>query len=197
MCNKCVPPSVIVKRQEYRHVDYVQFMNVSQIQEFVRSWLPKSHEEQRVAYLYGYYAEDPHYKGGIRVIVEAMYEPKQKGSYGGFEIMEKEEDPHLQAVTNGLTLERVGWLFTETNHDVVMSERHVRMAAQLQEQYGVPHGSGYDISNFISVILRPDKNNPNEVHPEVYMVSDQGQALEKADLFVESGSRRKMQVRVK
>lgn len=33
--------------------------------------------------------------------------------------------------------------------------------------------------------------------PEVYMISDQGQALEKANLFVDSNSRRKMQVRVK
>lgn len=44
-------------------------MNIAQIQDFVRYWLPRSHEQQRVGYLYGYYAEDPHYKGGIRVIV--------------------------------------------------------------------------------------------------------------------------------
>ena len=78
-----------------------------------------------------------------------------------------------------------------------MSEKLVRMAAQAQEKYKVPHESGYDISNYISVILRPRKENPAEVLPEVYMISDQGQALEKANLFVESGSRRKMQVRVK
>ena len=78
-----------------------------------------------------------------------------------------------------------------------MSEKLTRMAAQFQEQYRVPHESGYDISNFISVILRPDEKNPGEVKPEVYMISDQGQALERANLFVESNSRRKMQVRVK
>lgn len=37
-----------------------------------------------------------------------------------------------------------------------MNEKLTRMAAQFQEQYRVPHESGYDISNFISVILRPD-----------------------------------------
>ena len=102
----------------------------------------------------------------------------------------------MNAVTTGLTLERVGWIFTDSNHDVVMSAKHVRMAANFQEQFKVPHESGYDISNFISVILRPDEKNPNEVKPEVYMISDQGQALEKASLFVDSGSRRKMQVKV-
>lgn len=56
MCNKCIPPNVVLQRQAYRHVDYVQFMNTSAIQAFVNSWLPKSSLEQRVAFLYGYYA---------------------------------------------------------------------------------------------------------------------------------------------
>jgi nuclear protein localization family protein 4 len=45
-------------------------MNIDQIQSFVKYWVQKKHTaEQRVGFLYGYYAEDPHYKGGIRVIV--------------------------------------------------------------------------------------------------------------------------------
>jgi nuclear protein localization family protein 4 len=64
-------------------------MNVDQIQEFIQYWLPRRHEQQRVAYLYGYYAEDPHYKGGIRVIVETLYEPEQTGTYNSFEILNK------------------------------------------------------------------------------------------------------------
>ena len=70
--------------------------------------------------------------------------------------MEKEENSNLQAVVAGLSLERVGWIYTETNNDVVMSEKHVRMAAQFQESFQVPHESGYAISNFITVILRSD-----------------------------------------
>jgi len=31
----------------------------------------------RIAFVYGYYAEDPFYKNGIRAIVEAIYEPEQ------------------------------------------------------------------------------------------------------------------------
>ncbi len=51
-------------------MDYVQFMNTVQIQDFVSYWVQKKKTaEQRVGYLYGYYAEDPNYKGGIRVIV--------------------------------------------------------------------------------------------------------------------------------
>jgi hypothetical protein len=29
--------------------------------------------EMRIAYIYGYYAEDPFYKNGIRAIAEALY----------------------------------------------------------------------------------------------------------------------------
>jgi len=28
-----------------------------------------------MGFLYGYYAEDPNYKGGVRAIIEAIYEP--------------------------------------------------------------------------------------------------------------------------
>jgi len=100
-------------------------------------------------------------------------------------------------LANGLTLERVGWIYTETNNDVVMSDKQVRFAAKYQEKFGVQHESGYQISNFITVILRTDEKKPNEVKPEVYMISDQGQALERSNLFIESDSRRKMKVRVK
>jgi len=49
-------------------------MNVDQLSKFVKFWVQKKHTaEQRVGFLYGYYAEDPHYKNGIRLIIEAIY----------------------------------------------------------------------------------------------------------------------------
>ena len=86
-----------------------------------------------MGYLYGYYAEDPHYKGGIRVIVEAIYEPKQKGTYSSFEILENPADTSkVDQIAASLSLERIGWIYTENNHDVVMTESQVRMAAKFQ-----------------------------------------------------------------
>lgn len=77
MCNKCLPPAVILKRQSYRHVDYVSFMNFTEMSSFVNYWQQSSGcMEQRMAWLYGYYSEDPNYPEGVRVNIEAIYEPQ-------------------------------------------------------------------------------------------------------------------------
>lgn len=54
ICNNCMPQTVVLKRQEYRHVDYVQFMNKNEIGRFVNKWLSTHMNKQRVGYLYGY-----------------------------------------------------------------------------------------------------------------------------------------------
>lgn len=83
MCNKCLPPAVILGRQNFRHVDYVSFMNFRDIASFVGAWQQTGLYEQRMAYLYGYYSEDPNFKDGVRVNVEALYEPPQVGEMNG------------------------------------------------------------------------------------------------------------------
>lgn len=79
MCSKCVPPLIKMKRQQYRHVDYTQFMNVSETQNFIQYWLKSLN--QRVGILYGYYAEDPIYDKGVRAVIEAVYEPPQENHF--------------------------------------------------------------------------------------------------------------------
>ena len=64
------------------------------------------------------------------------------------------EISRVDQIAASLSLERIGWIYTENNHDVIMTENQIRMAARFQEEYNVPHSSGYPISNFISVILR-------------------------------------------
>lgn len=54
-------------------------MNNAQVHNFINYWVQeKKMAEMRIAFIYGYYAEDPYYKKGIRAIVEALYEPEQK-----------------------------------------------------------------------------------------------------------------------
>jgi nuclear protein localization family protein 4 len=68
-----MPDTCVVKRQQYRHVDYCQIMNSQELRNFLQPWITSQRSVQRVGFLYGYYAEDPNYKGGVRAVLEAMY----------------------------------------------------------------------------------------------------------------------------
>lgn len=131
MCNKCLPPAVILSRQLYRHVDYVSFLNFRDIGSFVGAWQQTGLYEQRMAYLYGYYSEDPIFKDGVRVNVEAIYEPPQIGEMNGVQPLEDPGRMIADMVAESLTLERVGWMFTTLNKDkVFMTSDQLRKAAQ-------------------------------------------------------------------
>lgn len=53
-------------------------MNKNEIQDLIQFWL--KNYKHRVAYLYGYYAEDPIYPMGVRAVLETLYEPSQEGN---------------------------------------------------------------------------------------------------------------------
>jgi hypothetical protein len=61
LCSKCMPPNAVLLRQVYRHVDYVSFMNMEELNEFVNIWQKGYCMKQRMGFLYGYYASDPNY----------------------------------------------------------------------------------------------------------------------------------------
>ena len=48
------------------------------------AWQQTGMYEQRMAWLYGYYSEHPHIPDGVRVNVEAIYEPPQIGDQSGY-----------------------------------------------------------------------------------------------------------------
>jgi nuclear protein localization protein 4 homolog len=82
-----------------------------------------------MAWLYGYYSEDPNYPEGVRVNIEALYEPKQIGEINGVEPL---EDPFLNKVdmiAGALSLERVGWIFTSINQDTFLTSQEIRKVA--------------------------------------------------------------------
>ena len=84
-------------------------MNFKELNKFVNYWRSKGCLEQRVAYLYGYYSEDPNYPEGVRVNIEAIYDPPQISEMNGF--YELEDDMHkmkVDAIAEALGLELVG-----------------------------------------------------------------------------------------
>ena len=166
-----MPPSINMKRQEYRHVDYVQFMNSAEISNFVNYWLNSF--EERVGWLYGYYAEDPDYELGIRAIVEAIYEPPQQGTYNNVGIKDDPFQAHVDIVASSLGLQKIGWIYTSRDHDVYMSPNHIMKAAQFQNEHLVTHQLGFKVPKFITVVLRrklllkqPKKITPTKSCPK-------------------------------
>lgn len=113
MCNKCVPPAVVLSRQIYRHIDYVSFMNFKELSSFVGDWQRKGCLEQRMGLLYGYYSEDPNFPEGVRINVEALYEPPQIGEMNGVQELDDPKIHVVDLIASACGLEPVGWIFTK------------------------------------------------------------------------------------
>jgi len=82
--------------------------------------------EQRVGHLYGYYSEDPNYPEGVRVNIEAVYEPPQFGEINGYEEMEDPTEQKVERIAAALNLERVGIIFTSLNSDMFLTSQDVK-----------------------------------------------------------------------
>lgn len=194
MCNKCIPPSVILNRQVYRHVDYISILNYPELQKFVEYWLSLHCIEQRVGYLYGYYSEDPNYPEGVRVNIEALYDPPQIGEMNGFQILHDEKEVYVDMVAESLSLERVGWIYTSLNHESFLTAKEVREIARMQQKYSIDHPEGVKVSKFVTVVVKP-KGDHGESGVDCYMVSDLCQALERDNILENSEDHKQLRVR--
>lgn len=124
-----------------------------------------------MGWLYGYYSEDPNYPEGVRVNVEAIYEPNQIGEINGVETLEDPNEAKIDMLAESLSLEKVGWIFTSINHDTFLSSTEIRRVAKYQEKYLVEHPEGYKVSKFVTVVVKP-RGDGSEIGLECYMVSD-------------------------
>ena len=73
--------------------------------------------EQRMGWLYGYYSEDPNFTEGVRVNVEAIYEPPQVGDVKSVMPLNDEFRTQVDIMAEALGLERVGFIFTSLNQE--------------------------------------------------------------------------------
>lgn len=152
MCSQCIPPSINVKRQEYRHVDYAEFMNFQEISRFIKNWLDTGFP--RVGVLYGYYAEDPVYEKGVRAIVEVLYEPPQQNDYKNTVLLDDPSRGQVEAIAQSLGFERLGFVFTTLNQSAFLTNEEFFRAAKMQEEYAINHPIGMRVSKQITLVLR-------------------------------------------
>ena len=68
-----------------------------------------------MGWLYGYYSEDPNFEEGVRVNVEAIYEPPQVGDVRGVKPLDDPFRQNVDLLAESLGLERVGMIFTSLN----------------------------------------------------------------------------------
>lgn len=183
-----LPPSVNLVHQKYRHCDHLEYMNVDEMQGFVRYWQQKDMIEQRGGFMYGYYRDDSHYTGGCRAVLEAVYEPAQAGvvSDSGMVMFTKLNDKEperelVEKICDRLGLMMIGWIFTGMPQEEVLNAPQAVEVTQLQLKYmatdKTPHYSGYDISKFLTCTVRPNYDNGGNPDTSVMMTSDQGMAM--------------------
>ena len=127
-------------------------MNAQELSQFVGAWQQTGLYEQRMGWLYGYYSEDPNFPDGVRVNVEAIYEPPQVGEQNGCQALQDSGRVHADMVAESLGLERVGQIYTTLNKErVPMTSQEMRKAAALQQEHLVDHPEGYKVSKFLTV----------------------------------------------
>ena len=108
------------------------------------------------------------------------------------------QDPdriYVDRVAAALTLECVGWIFTSINteKEVCLTSYDVRKAARLQQEHITQHPSGYKVSKFVTVTVKP--KDDNQIDLECYMITDLIQALERDGIFEHSKNKKEMKIR--
>lgn len=96
-------------------------MNKNELSKFVGYWQRGGMMAQRMGYLYGYYSEDPNYLNGVRLNIEALYEPPQINEMNAFLELEDPDRHKVDMIAAALGLERVGQIFTKIDQDTFLN----------------------------------------------------------------------------
>ena len=118
----------------------------------------------------------------MRAVVEATYEPPQKGDFNGVAELDDKNRDIVDKVAAALDFTRVGWIFSTTSAEVFLSSGEALKVAEMQEKNCILHSSGAKISKFVSVRAKM-VSEKGDKDLEAMMVSDQCQALVRDHIF--------------
>lgn len=173
LCSDCKPPIATLKRQTYRHVDYVEFLHVDAFNKFLLPWSNYGRVCQRMGIMLGYYEDDDNYIDGIKAVVQEIYEPCQDFNEGKVVLLEDPLFDRLQPYLFELGLEPIGWIFTHETRDYLISSNDMEIMYKMQSTYKNPDTG---LSKFVTVSVSYDEKT-KQVSPDALMLSDQGMAL--------------------
>lgn len=197
-CSKCQPPAITLQRQAFRMVDHVEFVSPKIIEQFIEFW--RQTNNQRIGFLIGKYSPyDENVPLGIKAEIHAIWEPQQINDVDSLLTQQLPGENVLKACRM-LNMSVVGVIFTDlvdqgAGNGKVVTKRHlnsyflscleVLLAARLQNQFphslpSVPRFS----SRFVTCCI--SGNEFGDIDVACYQVSNQAEAMARADLIVPS-----------
>lgn len=183
-------------------VDHIEFASPGIIESFLGYW--RKTGLQRVGWLLGKFEKYEEVPMGIKVVVEAVHEPRQEGHADGvtLEVPWAEEEAKVEQLAKDCGLQVVGVIYTDLtavkegkgkDEGKVESKRHANsfflssleiiFSATLQLSHQTPSRfstSGKFSSRFTTCVL--SGNVEGDVAVEAYQVSDQAMAMVQADM---------------
>ena len=178
ICTSCGAPPVELRNPEYRHVDYIQVHNYTEMGGFITLWDGNAGAGvQRMGVLFGRYKSDSNYRKGVKAVVEAIYEPPQSYDPMTGVVTPAKSDPgraRVDAIAAALGLEVVGWIVTTPPTPPgapEVSPALLYAMAQAQLAHPAPGGG----SRHVTLVVR--RGAGGEIAPQGYMASDQLMAL--------------------
>ncbi|KAM0679819.1 Nuclear protein localization protein 4 [Glugoides intestinalis] len=174
-CSRCVEKQITLLSQLYRHIDYVEFDSKAMIEEFFLGW--KSSWRQKIGLLVGTYAEYAKSPLGKKAIVSGIWEIEQECFPDGVALNSIPE----KFIINELKI--LGVIYTDFKQDkneatsnkvlenYIISTSEIDFINHLKQKIGNPAFFGICLSF----------NEEKDIIPKVFMVTEQYEALKKAD----------------
>ena len=186
MCAKCQPSAIVLKQQQFRMVDHVEFETPALIENFLVGW--RQSGMQQFGYLYGYVKRYTDVPLGIKLVVAAVYTPPQISAVDGVELLDPVDDDCVNQLAAHFDMSCIGMIYTDLTDDgtgsgKVLCKRHsesffissaecVFIAnKQLEHPFRTAKSTGGQFgSRFVSVVVTGDKEG--NIGLNTYQVSN-------------------------